>query len=149
MAPSLAEILLAPDRQPYVVDDCISLIKQEVSEMSGISGAGIKVAYKAVNSFAADHVRYTVETKLPSLVTQLEPFWADFNISGGAEFGDYLAKRGDEVANALLAVTDASANSPSAGAVIVKAYKAVRGHAAKHVVSALPRVGAMVQKYAR
>lgn len=148
MAPSLAEILLAPDRQPYVVDDCMSLIKQEVGELSGISGTAVKVAYKAVNSFAADHVRYTVETKLPRMVTQLEPFWADFNVSGGAEFGDYLAKRGDEVADALLAVTDASANSPTAGTAVVKAYRAVRGHAAKHVVAALPRVGALVQKYA-
>jgi hypothetical protein len=32
--------------------------------------------------------------------------------------------------------------------VILKAYRAVRGGAAKHVVAALPNVGFLVQKYA-
>jgi hypothetical protein len=116
--------------------------------VSGISGAATRVAYKAVISFAPDHVRYTVETKLPQMVSVLEPYWADFGRSGGGEFGDYLAKHSDEVSNALLSITDASAASPSAGAVVVKAYRAVRGHAAKNVSAALPRVGALVQSYA-
>jgi hypothetical protein len=146
--PTLEEILLAPGTQPRVIDDCLTLIKQEVSELSGISGAAIKMAYKAVISFAPDHVRYTVETKLPRLVNVLEPYWADFGASGGGAFGDYLAKRSGEVSESLLSVTDASAASPSAGAVVVKAYRAVRGHAAKHVSAALPRVGALVQSYA-
>ncbi len=145
---TLQEILLAPDTQPRVIDDCMTLIQQEVSELSGISGAATKVAYKAVISFAPDHVRYTVETKLPQMVSQLEPYWADFGLSGGGEFGDYLAKHSDEVSESLLSVTDASAASPSAGTVVVKAYRAVRGHAVKNVSGALPRVGALVQSYA-
>jgi hypothetical protein len=148
MTASLEEILLAPGTKPHVVADCLTLIKQEVADLSGISGTGIKLAYKAAASLAPDYLHYTVESKLPRLAAQLEPFWADFYASGGAEFGDYLAKRGDKVADALLAVTDASAASPTAGPVVVKAYKAVRSHAAKHVIAALPRVGALVQTYA-
>ena len=145
---TLQEMLLAPERQPAVVNDCLTLVQQEVGDMSGISGTAIKLAYKTVNSFAADHVRFTIETKVPRMITQLEPLWADFNASGGSDFGDYLTKRSDEATNALLSVTDASAESPTAKPTIVKAYKAVRGHAAKHVSAALPRVGALVQKYA-
>ncbi|MFI5067817.1 MAG: DUF6918 family protein, partial [Streptosporangiales bacterium] len=78
---------------------------------------------------------------------KLDPFWADFHASGGAEFGDYLAKRGDEVSEALLSITDAWA-AISERATIIKAYRAVRGGAGKHVEAALPRVGALVQKYA-
>jgi len=132
---TLQEMLLAPERQPAVVNDCLTLVQQEVGD-------------KTVNSFAADHVRFTIETKVPRMITQLEPLWADFNASGGSDFGDYLTKRSDEATNALLSVTDASAESPTAKPTIVKAYKAVRGHAAKHVSAALPRVGALVQKYA-
>jgi hypothetical protein len=80
-------------------------------------------------------------------VDKLEPYWADFNASGGAEFGDYLAKRGEEVSEALLSVTDALA-ALSGRQVIIKAYRAVRGSAAKHVQAALPRVGDLVLKYA-
>ena len=44
-------------------------------------------------------------------------------------------------------MTDARA-AGSGRTTIVKAYRAVRGSAAKHVVAALPDVGALVQKYA-
>jgi hypothetical protein len=84
---------------------------------------------------------------LPQIVDKLEPFWADFNASGGSEFGDYLAKHGEEVSQALLSVTDAIA-AISKRPVIVKAYNTVRGGAAKHVEVALPRLGSLVLKYA-
>ena len=67
--------------------------------------------------------------------------------SGGADFGDYLAKRGPEVCESLLAVTDDMAQK-SGRAAVVKAYQMVRGSASKNIESALPALGAMVQKYA-
>jgi hypothetical protein len=84
---------------------------------------------------------------LPALVAKLEPFWADFAASGGSSFGDYLAKRGNEAAEALLSVTDERAAASDRKAV-TKAYEAVRGGAVKHVEAALPNLGALVQKYA-
>ena len=148
MAATLAQTLLAPQTQPAVIDDCLTLVKEEVSDLSGVSGAAVKVAYKTVNAFAADHIRYVIEVHLPLMAEQLEPYWADFNSGGGSDFGDYLTKRGDEVSESLLAITDASAKAPTARPVIVKAYGAVRQHAAKHVVAALPRLGALVQSRA-
>ena len=93
------------------------------------------------------HIRHMVGKLLPDMVGQLEPFWADFNSSGGAEFGDYLAKRGDEVAQALLSVTDAKAAS-SGLPTIVRAYGSVRGSAVKHIEACAParrRPGAEVR----
>jgi hypothetical protein len=148
MAATLHEILLAPDVKPHVVADCNALIEQEVRDKSGISGTAVKLAYKTAITFAPGHVRHMVETLLPKMADNLQPFWADFNASGGYEFGDYLAKRGDEVAEAMLAVTDARA-AASGRPVIVKAYKSVRGGAAKHIQAALPQVGDLVLKYAR
>ena len=147
MAATLQEILLEPETQPQVIEDCNMLIKQEVSDMSGISGTAIKLAYKTVIAFASNHVRYMIETLLPKMVEQLEPYWADFSASGGGDFGDYLSKRGDEVSEALLTVTDARAEA-SDRPTIVKAYRSVRAGAGRHIQAALPRVGEMVQKYA-
>jgi hypothetical protein len=147
MAATLQQALLAPDTRPNVIDDCYALIQQQVSEMSGISGAAVKVAYKTVTKFAPGHVRFMVESLLPEMADKLEPYWADFNASGGSAFGDYLAKRPDEVSEALLTVTDARA-AASSRPTIIKAYNAVRGNAAKHVAAALPNLGALVQKYA-
>jgi hypothetical protein len=143
----LTQILLAPDTQPKVVDDCYALIGEQLSEKSGVGGTALKVAYKTVNTFIPGHIRFMVGALLPGMVQQLDPYWADFNASGGADFGDYLTKHGEEVAQALLSVTDASA-AASERPVIVKAYNTVRGGAARHIEAALPAVGALVVKYA-
>ena len=152
MAATLQEILLAPDTRPLVIDDCYTLIQREVSDNSGFRGTAVKVAYKTVITFAPGHVRYMVEALLPDMVSKLEPYWADFNASGGpafgeSAFGDYLTTRSEEVSQALLSVTDARA-AASDRPTIIKAYRTVRGGAVKHVEAGLPRVGEMVLKYA-
>ena len=147
MAATLHQILLAPDVQPNVVADCLALIDQEVAGKSGVSGTAVKLAYKTAKAFAKGYLQSTVESLLPDLVTELEPYWADFTTSGASGFGDYLAKRGDQVAEALLSVSDARAKM-SDRPVIIRAYGTVRGGAAKHITAALPNVGALVEKYA-
>ena len=51
------------------------------------------------------------------------------------------------MSQSLLSVTDARA-AASDRPTIIKAYRAVRGSAVKHVEAALPQVGDMVLKYA-
>ena len=147
MAATLQEILLAPGTRPQVLADCRTLIDQEIADKSGVSGTAVKLAYKTVTSFAPGYFNSTVEEMFPQLVDKLEPFWADFATSGGSEFGDYLAKRGDEVSEALLSVTDRMAQI-SQRPTIIKTYRAVRGNAGKHIEAALPGVGDLVLKYA-
>ena len=146
MAATLEQMLLAPDVQPRVVDDCMALVEQELASKSGLSGAAVKVAYKAVTTFAPGYYKETIESMLPDMATQLQPFWTDFQASGGGDFGDYLSKRSDEVGPAMLTVTDNMA-SISNRPVIIKAYGAVRGSAGKHIEAALPALGTMIQKY--
>ena len=100
-----------------------------------------------MNTFLPGHIRNMVASLLPQMVDKLEPYWADFSASGGSEFGDYLAKRGEEVSQALLSVTDARA-AASGRPTVIKAYGAVRGGAVKHVEAFLPKVGDLVLKYA-
>ena len=147
MAASLQEILLAPGTRPEVIDDCNALIDQQVAEQPGVSGVSIRLAYKTVNTFRPGHVRHMVGALLPLLVDKLEPYWADYSAGGDSRFGDYLAGRGPEVAEDLLAVTDARA-AASGRPAVVKAYRTVRGGAARHIEAALPQVGEMVVKYA-
>jgi hypothetical protein len=147
MAATLQEILLTPDAQPQVLADCHTLIEQEISGKSGIPGTTVKLAYKTVTTFAPGHFHYLVETLLPGIVDKLQPYWADFNASGGSGFGDYLAKRGEEVSEALLSVTDARA-AASGRPTIIRAYRTVRVSGVKHVEAALPHLGDLVLKYA-
>jgi hypothetical protein len=144
---TLQEMLLRPEVEPQVVSDTLALVDTELASKSGMSGAAIKVAFKAITAFAPGYYQETVRGMIPNMVYQLAPFWADFQVSGSADFGDYLSKRGDEVSEALLAVTDEMAGR-SGRAPVVKAYKAVRGGAGKNIEAALPNLGAMIQKYA-
>ena len=109
MPATLAQTLLAPETRPHVVADCVTLIDQEVADKSGVSGAAVKLAYKTVTSFASGYLRSAVDSLLPQITERLEPYWTDFAASGGSRFGDYLAKRGDEVTQSVLSVTDARA----------------------------------------
>jgi hypothetical protein len=144
---TLHEMLLAPDVEPKVVTDVLALVDNELASKSGISGTAVKVAFKAITAFAPGYYQETVASMVPDMVDQLAPFWADFQTSGSADFGDYLAKRSDEVGPALLKVTDAMRDR-SGRAAVVKAYSAVRNGAGKHIEAALPNLGVMVQKYA-
>jgi hypothetical protein len=144
---TLADMLLGPQTQPRVVDDCCALIDRQVHEMSGVSGTAVKLAHKTITTFLPGHIRYMVSALLPGLAEQLEPYWAGFSASGGARFGDYLAERGPEVAQALLAVSDERAKG-SGRPVVLKAYGSVRAGAARHVEAALPQVGDLVATYA-
>lgn len=144
---TLSDVLLADGAKQRIVADCQSLIEQEVAAKSGVGGVALKAAYKAVTTLAPGYYESRVERIVPDLMQQLQPFWADFQASGGGSFGDYLAARGPQVADALLAVTDTRAQRSNRTAV-TKVYHAVRGSAAEHIQAALPAVGALVDKYA-
>jgi hypothetical protein len=143
---TLHELLLTPENGPRLVADTQALVDSEISS-KGITAAPLKAAYKAVTAFAPGYLQESITAMLPGMVHQLEPYWADFQASGSADFGDYLAKRGDEVAQSLLVVTDDMAAN-SGRATVVKAYQLVRGSAGKNIEAALPALGTMVQKYA-
>ena len=143
-------MLLAPQVQPTVIADCEDLVNHQVSELSGITGAAVKLAYTTIRAFDVNHIHAMIETILPRIADALQPYWADFTaeiIPSAGDFGGYLAAREDAVAESLLAITDERRDS-SARPTIVKAYNSVRGRAAKHVKSGLPELGALIQKYA-
>jgi len=146
MAASLQDTLLAPDTRPKVVADAQTLVDQEVADKSGISGTAIKLAYKTVTAFASGIIHDAVDTLLPDMLAKLEPYWEQFTADGASDFGDFLSKRGAEVSEALLSVTDERARN-STRAPIRKAYNTIRPSGVKNVEGALPRLGALVQKY--
>ena len=147
---TLQEMLLAPDIRPQVVADSEALVTDQVAELSGVTGAAIKLAYNTVRKFDANHIHGMIETILPNVADALQPYWAQFSAEftpSSGDFGGYLAAREDEVAESLLAITDRRRDN-SARPTIVKAYNTIRGRAIKQVKAALPELGLLIQKYA-
>ena len=148
--PTLQEMLLAPAIRPTVVADCEDLVTDQVAELSGVTGAAMKLAYNTVRKFDANHIHGMIETILPNVADALQPYWAQFSAEftpSSGDFGGYLAAREEEVAEALLAITDRRRDN-SVRPTIVKAYNTIRGRASKQVKAALPALGLLIQKYA-
>jgi hypothetical protein len=139
--------ILTDNNKQQVTTDCLALVEQRLDDTTGLSGAGLKLAHKAVVAFAPGYYQSIVEQLIPLMLERLQPFWADFQAAGGASFGDYLAGRGNEVAESLLSITDDMARE-SDRALVVKAYNSVRDGAGRHIEAALPAVGALVERYA-
>lgn len=114
---TLQEMLLAPDTRPRVVADCEELVTNQVAELSGVTGAAVKLAYNTVRRFDSNHIHGMIETILPSVADALQPYWAQFSAEytpSSGDFGSFLAARDEEVSEALLAITDRRRdNSPA------------------------------------
>jgi len=142
---ALSDALLGADKFPAVRADVEALIDAEVSDKKGASGLALKGGYAAVKKVGPSIVPGAIEGLLPEFVEKIQPFWKDY--AGNGSFADYLTARGDQVADALLTVTDERIAGTSKTAV-KKVYDSLRSSAQKHVVEALPRLGELVQKHA-
>jgi hypothetical protein len=144
---SLSKQLLAEPVRSAVVADLVDVVQQEVGDKKGLSGTAVKAGYGAARKVMPDLTERGVKRMLPDVVRTLDPYWRDFQAAGGGDFGQYLAGRGPEAAEALLAVSDSKVQSTSREP-LKKAYKPLRGKAGGHVQEALPRLGAVIQKHA-
>src|SRR5690242_9550291 len=55
---TLAEVLTSDAKKAAVVDDCCTLIDQEVSDKGGLSGIAIKAGYSAVKGIKPGFVKH-------------------------------------------------------------------------------------------
>lgn len=143
----LSEKLLTKQVRPALTADLVSVVEQEVADKRGFSGTAVKAGYKAVTKVLPNLAERAVAKMLPDSIVAMDPFWSDFQTAGGGDFGRYLLGRGPEAAQALLSVSDAKVQGTTREA-IKRAYKPLRGKASDHVQSALPRLGAVLQKHA-
>ena len=138
---ALKETLLDETRRDAVLADAQALIDAEVAE----KGLAVKGGYAAVKKAKATIIPEALDRLLPDFFAKLQPYWDEFSGAEG-RFADFLVARGDEVADALLSVTDARVAASSRTA-IKKIYNSMRSAAKKNVVEALPRLGDLVQKH--
>lgn len=140
---ALKESLLTEAKLPAVLADAQSALDAEVSER----GLVVKGGYAALKKVGPSVVPDALSALVPEFIVRLEPYWQTWSASGQGTFADALAANSDEVAEALLSVTDERIEGSSKTA-IKKIYSGMRDSAKKNVVEALPRVGDLIQKHA-
>jgi hypothetical protein len=134
-----------PQRKAVVADAC-EVLDQEVADKSGLGGIAIKGAYSVVKGIKPGFVPEVVNGLLDDFLAALDPIYQEA-LARNETPGRHLAANGDRVADALLAITDARA-ARSNHAMLRKTYEKLRPTAKKHVSSAAPRLGQMLDRHA-
>ena len=143
---NLTEALTAESNKPAVVEDCMHLIDEEVHDKGGLTGLAIKAGYKTVQGIKPGFVRQVVVDLLPEFAKALEPIYADAKAANKG-IKDHFVAHSDQVADALLTITDDKAKRSKSG-MVKGTYDKLRGSAKKSVEAAVPRLAAMIEKHA-
>lgn len=140
----LSDVLKDEPKKNAIVNDCCTLLDEEVASKGGLSGIAVKAGYAAVKGIRPGFVKHTVEVLLPEFAVKLDPIWEDAVKSGNRS--GYLVSNKGRVADALLAVTDARANRSNKG-MVKSTYEKLRGSAKKNVEEAVPRLARLLEKH--
>ncbi len=143
---NLQETLLTAVNRPKLVRDCAGLIDEEVGKKGGLSGLAIKGAFATVKAIKPGFIDGVITILLDEWVAKLEGYFTRWTDGGKVgSFGATCSKDASGVAEKLLEVTDGRAKK--ADPKIASLYNRLRPNAKEHVVSAVPGLGRIVDKY--
>lgn len=138
---SLVETIAKGPNRQAVITDCVELIDEQVKQ----KGFVIKSAYAAIKAIKKTFVAETVDSMLDEWLGKIQPYHDKWAAAKSSTLTAFLVSRGDEVAEDLLAVTDARAERTS-HTTAKKMYGRMRDGAKKNVVEAIPALGRMIEK---
>jgi hypothetical protein len=87
-----------------------------------------------------------VDALLDDWLGKIQPHYEKWETTKPSSFSDYIIARSDDVAEDLLQVTDARAETTS-HTTAKKMYKSMRDSAKKNVVEAMPELARMLEKH--
>jgi hypothetical protein len=144
---TLKEQITAEPTRSRVVAECVTLIDQQVKSKTGLKAMALKGAYGAIKTIKRGFVKSVVEALLDEWVDKLEPYYGKWDAAGTGSFADYLTSRSDDVAEELLQVTDARAETTK-HKTAKKYYFKMRDKAAKeNVVEAIPELSKLLERH--
>jgi hypothetical protein len=132
-------------KKATVVDDCCTLIDEEVASRGGISGLALKAGYGAIKGIKPGFVKHVVTDLLPEFAEALETLYQEARQSTKG-VAAHLEANAPRVADALLGITDEKA-ARSKNNLVKSTYEKLRSGAKKNVESAVPRLAKLVEKH--
>nr|HEX4313583.1 hypothetical protein [Kofleriaceae bacterium] len=141
MAPTLVEQLAKDPVRPHVIEECCELIDAQVKQ----KGFVMKTAYSTIKALKKRFIPEVVDAMLDDWLGKIQPHYEKWQQQPGTKFSDYIIARSDEVAEALLSVTDERAEHTSHGTA-KKMYHRMRESAKKNVVEAIPDLSRLIEK---
>jgi hypothetical protein len=128
--------------RPQVIADCVDLIDQQVKS----KGFVIKSAYATIKAIKKRMVPEVVDALLDDWLGKLQPHYDKWRTAKSTPFSDYIIARSEDVAEALLQVTDDRAQKTT-HTTARKLYLRMRDSAKRNVVEAMPDLARALEKY--
>lgn len=142
---TLADLLLAPDRQARLVARTAEWVERYVHESHGLRGMALKAGLAAAKAARHDAVPRAVTRLLPEFTRALEPYWQDFRASGEQDFAVYLKRHAKPATVDMMDAVDARiAGSPNKA--LHAGYRRLRGTLAGELEKLLPDIARMIGK---
>lgn len=142
---SLVEALKDEGKRRQIVDAGVRVIEQEVADKGGLSGMAIKTTFRLVQGLKPGFVPMTLNHLIDDFAKKIDPFWLECQETK-AEPRAYFQRRGPDVAQALLSITDERARRGEGPAR--SAYERLRPEGVKHVTAAMPRLADLCRTWA-
>ncbi len=144
MTATLRDIVSDPEQRPDIANDAVVEAAAALRSRSGIKAVAAQFGFDAINRIRPGFLARQVEELLPAMAEAVEPWWVEGRAQGDAPA--WLTSHADEVAEALLGVTDdhvASAHDQAAVAV----YRRLRSVAPRRIAAEMPRVAAFIARW--
>lgn len=144
MTATLRDIVSDPAHRPRIADDAIREASIAVGSRSGVKAVAAQFGLEAINRIRPGFLARQVEELLPEMADAIEPWWVQGRGHGDAPA--WLRANADEVAEALLSVTDthvASARDQTAIAV----YQRLRSVAPTRIAAEMPRIATFIERW--
>lgn len=147
---TLKSIVSEPVVYQSVLKDSIRVLDEEVSKKSGIGGLAIKGAYKILKSVQGGKaLQKAIEVLMPDFIDAFEPYFEKYQNAGAkGSFESFLAPNFDGLADQMLSVTDKKVQE-SDSSTVRNTYQKLRPKAKREVISSLPGLARMIEKYIR
>ena len=143
---SLIDIAKDPAKRRAIVEDAARMLDSEVGDKRGLSGKAVKLAFRAVKGVSPGMIPMSIDALLDDFCVAMQPIWEDCQASGQAA-RSYFQGRSQDIANALLSITDSRAER-STQRVLKSAYSKLRGQAVKHITESMPRLADLIERHA-
>jgi hypothetical protein len=144
MPPTLVDQLGKGSIRPQVIEECCELIDAQVKQ----KGLFIRGAYSTIKALKKRFIPEVVDAMLDDWLGKIQPHydkWQSQALASKGSFSDYLIARSDDVAEALLSVTDERAARTHHGTA-KSMYHRMRDSAKKNVVEAIPDLSKLLEK---
>ncbi|WP_353931362.1 hypothetical protein WJM97_01810 [Okeanomitos corallinicola TIOX110] len=141
---ALIDGLADNQKRKKLVDNCTTLLDEQVAAKSGISGLAIKAGYAAIKGISPRYCAGAIERLLPESFAVLDPLWDE-----GLQTGDpvkHITNNSSRTADLLLSITDIRIKK-SNNTAVKGVYNKLRNSAKQHIEEAVPSLAKVIDEY--